>query len=259
MYDNSCTTFPLYHIAKANLLKSIAVLYAYDNELVRHLPLFVVPCLLERRVNSKSKIGHTPLHLACRFGHLPVVVVLLAGGAEINARDSDGNTPLHKVSRWGPFSLAFIYTSGLIFRLLFAYFRIGTSTSYHFYSFFSHKTFFWCISIGVPMVLLSPGAPRSTPEAGMGTPLSTRCLAEVFFTCFHVCTSGLLYISLPNNSELTYCCIMSYTKFIFRTRHFLMIWYSRGGPWIRNNLIMKGRLIFEGMHRKNRGHSGEPH
>lgn len=45
-----------------------------------------------------SRIGHTPLHLACRFGHLPVVVLLLAEGAELNARDTDGNTPLHKVS-----------------------------------------------------------------------------------------------------------------------------------------------------------------
>lgn len=46
-----------------------------------------------------SKIGHSPLHLACRFGHLPVVLLLLAEGAELNARDADGNSPLHKVWR----------------------------------------------------------------------------------------------------------------------------------------------------------------
>ena len=48
-------------------------------------------------VDSKSKIGHTPLHLACRFGHLPVVLLLLAEDADINAKDNDDNTPLHKV------------------------------------------------------------------------------------------------------------------------------------------------------------------
>lgn len=53
--------------------------------------------VLLARLDVTSRIGHTPLHLACRFGHLPVVVLLLAEGAELNARDTDGNTPLHKV------------------------------------------------------------------------------------------------------------------------------------------------------------------
>ncbi|CAN0433519.1 unnamed protein product, partial [Ectocarpus sp. 8 AP-2014] len=56
-------------------------------------------CFRCYRVDVTSKIGHSPLHLACRFGHLPVVLLLLAEGAELNARDADGNSPLHKVWR----------------------------------------------------------------------------------------------------------------------------------------------------------------
>lgn len=52
-------------------------------------------------VDCASKIGHTPLHLACRFGHLPVVLLLLANHAELNSRDKDDNTPLHKAASNG--------------------------------------------------------------------------------------------------------------------------------------------------------------
>lgn len=48
-----------------------------------------------------SKIGHTPLHLACRFGHLPAVLLLLVNHAELNSRDKDDNTPLHKAASNG--------------------------------------------------------------------------------------------------------------------------------------------------------------
>lgn len=52
-------------------------------------------------VDCVSKIGHTPLHLACRFGHLPVALLLLANRAELNARDKDDNIPLHKAASNG--------------------------------------------------------------------------------------------------------------------------------------------------------------
>jgi ankyrin repeat protein len=34
--------------------------------------------------------GHTPLHLACRYGHIPVALALLVKGCELDATDNEG-------------------------------------------------------------------------------------------------------------------------------------------------------------------------
>lgn len=52
-------------------------------------------------LNAKTRIEHTPLHLACRYGHYNIALALLVKGAEVDSRDNELNTPLHKASRWG--------------------------------------------------------------------------------------------------------------------------------------------------------------
>ena len=51
-------------------------------------------------LNAKTRIEHTPLHLACRYGHYNIALALLVKGAEVDSRDNELNTPLHKASRW---------------------------------------------------------------------------------------------------------------------------------------------------------------
>src|SRR5581483_7587074 len=48
-------------------------------------------------VNTHSRDGWTPLHLAAFFGHAKIVELLLAQGADVTARSTNptGNTPLH--------------------------------------------------------------------------------------------------------------------------------------------------------------------
>lgn len=46
-------------------------------------------------VQSRSRQGRTPLHIACRNGHLKVVKCLLAHGSDANARNLFNATPLH--------------------------------------------------------------------------------------------------------------------------------------------------------------------
>ncbi len=46
------------------------------------------------QVNSKDKIGETPLHYAAGNGHKAVAELLLANNGDVNAKDNDGGTPL---------------------------------------------------------------------------------------------------------------------------------------------------------------------
>ena len=45
-------------------------------------------------VNTKNRMGWTPLHNAAGFGQKEVAELLIAKGADVNAKDKDGVTPL---------------------------------------------------------------------------------------------------------------------------------------------------------------------
>jgi len=45
-------------------------------------------------VNTKNRMGWTPLHNAAGFGQNEVAELLIAKGADVNAKDKDGVTPL---------------------------------------------------------------------------------------------------------------------------------------------------------------------
>lgn len=49
-----------------------------------------------QHLNTKNKVGFTPLHIAAISNHVEVVEVLLKAGAKIDIQDNDGNTPLHR-------------------------------------------------------------------------------------------------------------------------------------------------------------------
>jgi ankyrin len=49
-------------------------------------------------VNSRTKKGHTPLHLAIRRNRFKLAEILLEHGADAHAEDNDGKTPLHILS-----------------------------------------------------------------------------------------------------------------------------------------------------------------
>lgn len=46
-------------------------------------------------INTKDKVGSTPLHWACYTGSENVLNFILARNPEINVQDKDGYTPLH--------------------------------------------------------------------------------------------------------------------------------------------------------------------
>ena len=49
-------------------------------------------------VNTKKRMGGTPLRLAAGEGHKEIVELLISEGADMNAKDIDGETPLVKCS-----------------------------------------------------------------------------------------------------------------------------------------------------------------
>ncbi|KAG4433881.1 hypothetical protein IFR05_010640 [Cadophora sp. M221] len=52
-------------------------------------------------INSKDKLGLTPLHIAARDGNNSIVTTLLEHHPEVTAVDKDGDTPLHLAGRNG--------------------------------------------------------------------------------------------------------------------------------------------------------------
>lgn len=53
-------------------------------------------------VNVQTKIGATPLYLACQEGHLEAVQYLVKDcGADPTIRSNDGMTPLHAAAQMG--------------------------------------------------------------------------------------------------------------------------------------------------------------
>lgn len=57
----------------------------------------MVKILIEKHgfdVNSKSKLGLTPLHIACCHNNIEMVKLLVEKGADVNARDNDGDMPI---------------------------------------------------------------------------------------------------------------------------------------------------------------------
>ena len=49
-------------------------------------------------VNTKKRMGGTPLRLAAGEGHKEIVELLISEGADMNAKDIDGETPLHRAA-----------------------------------------------------------------------------------------------------------------------------------------------------------------
>ena len=47
-------------------------------------------------VNTKNRMGWTPLHNAAGFGQKEVAELLIAKGANVNAKDEHGETPLDR-------------------------------------------------------------------------------------------------------------------------------------------------------------------
>lgn len=80
-------------------------LYILPPLITHPLVPYATPLLLQlinegANLDAKTRIEHTPLHLACRYGHYNIALALLVKGAEVDSRDNEFNTPLHKAARF---------------------------------------------------------------------------------------------------------------------------------------------------------------
>ena len=70
---------------------------------VRTKNIIEIKALLTEGVdlNSRDKLGETPLHVAAVMGYEGISTLLIEGGADVNARDKRGLTPLHAAAWMG--------------------------------------------------------------------------------------------------------------------------------------------------------------
>ena len=73
---------------------------------------------IAKLVNSKDKVGNTPLHLAAYRGYVRMAELLIQNGAKANVKNNEGDTPLHtcisgRRDEDKPAMIAFLIRSGV--------------------------------------------------------------------------------------------------------------------------------------------------
>ncbi|KAK1839847.1 ankyrin repeat protein [Colletotrichum chrysophilum] len=77
-------------------VSSVPLYYAADLGLVAVVRHLVYDC--ENDVNQRSKLGRTPLYVACKNGNAELAETLLEKGADVAVSSNDGWTPLNAAS-----------------------------------------------------------------------------------------------------------------------------------------------------------------
>uniref|UniRef100_A0A671RXH9 Serine/threonine-protein phosphatase 6 regulatory ankyrin repeat subunit A-like n=1 Tax=Sinocyclocheilus anshuiensis TaxID=1608454 RepID=A0A671RXH9_9TELE len=97
-----CETFAQYTSKKINIVNEKGFSPLHFTAASRQGALCLELLIANRaNVNSKSKDGKTPLHMAAIHGRYSRSQAIIQNGAEIDSEDENGNSPLHIAARYG--------------------------------------------------------------------------------------------------------------------------------------------------------------